>query len=205
MVHTATRPGRPTYADVLALPEHVVGEILAGELVVSPRPAPPHAAASSGLGALVWAAYHYGSGGPGGWWILDEPELHLDVDPDFPVVVPDLAGWRRERLPALPDEAYFTMPPDWVCEVLSPRSAPRDRAEKLPFYARAGVAHAWLVDPIGQTLEVYRLAEHGWQVARIWRGDVAVRAEPFDALELALGPLWDTGEVPDGEDPASDG
>jgi Uma2 family endonuclease len=105
-----------TYADVLAAPDHVVAEILDGELHLSPRPAPRHAAASSGLGGALHGPFDRGRGGPGGWRILDEPELHLGAD----VVVPDLAGWRRTRLPRLPDEAYFTLAPDWICEVVSP-------------------------------------------------------------------------------------
>ncbi len=144
---------------------------------------------------LLGGPFRYGVGGPGGWWILDEPELQLDVDPDFEVVVPDLAGWRRERLPQLPETAFFALPPDWVCEVLSPSTAARDRAEKLPFYGRAGVPYVWLVDPIAQTLEVYALDnDAAWRVARIWRGNEVVRAEPFAVIELDLALLWDRGE-----------
>ena len=141
--------------------------------------------------------YELGLGGPGGWHILDEPELRLGLEPDFASVVPDIGGWRVERMPQLPEDAYFSRVPDWVCEVLSPRTAATDRAEKLPFYARAGVGHAWLLDPLGQTLEVYRLESGAWRVAHIWRGNVTVRAEPFTELALDLGLLWDIGKPPE--------
>src|SRR4051812_37962843 len=133
---------KATYEDLLALPEHVVGEIVGGELVVSPRPAMPHATGASVLGATLLPPFQFGDGGgPGGWWIFDEPELHLDED----VVVPDLAGWRRERMPAAPTETFVTLPPDWVCEVLSPKTSRHDRTKKLPIYAHAGVPHLWLL------------------------------------------------------------
>jgi Uma2 family endonuclease len=184
------RPSRTrapvTYADLEALPEHVVGEILDGELVVSPRPAPKHARACSRLGMRIGSPFDLGDGGPGGWWILFEPELHLGQD----VVVPDLAGWRRERMPSLPETAWFELAPDWVCEVLSPSTVRHDRAHKLAIYARERVAHAWLVDPLARTLEVLRLGETGWVIVAVHSGDAVVRAEPFAALELDLLPLW---------------
>ncbi len=181
---------RPTYADIEALPPGVTGEILGGELFASPRPAMRHAAAATGLGVFVGGPFDFHSDGPGGWWILDEPELHLDVDPDYPVIVPDLAGWRRSRVPDLGDGAATNIVPDWVCEILSSSTQDIDRALKLPFYARAGVSHTWLVDPIAKTLEVYRLDGETWRLIRVWRGDVTVRAEPFEAVEIPLGRLW---------------
>ena len=182
------RKRRPaTYEDLRAVPAHLVAEILDGELHTSPRPAPRHAAASSGLGGALHGPFDRGRGGPGGWWILDEPELHLSDD----ILVPDLAGWRRERLPRLPDTAYFAIAPDWICEVLSPASAAFDRAKKLNVYARERVAHAWLVDPLAQTLEVLRLESGRWTIAGTWAGAAVVRAEPFDALDLDLTLLWD--------------
>ena len=181
------KPARPaTYADIEALAPNLIGEILAGELVVSPRPAPRHAQASSGLGALIGAPFGYGRGGPGGWRILDEPELHLRDD----VVVPDLAGWRLERMPGLPETAFFELPPDWVCEVLSESTRRRDRVRKLPIYARERVAHVWLLDPEAKTLEVYRLDGDGWRLAGTWSDTDKVHAEPFDAVELDLSLLW---------------
>lgn len=187
---TQPAPRRPTYRDIEALPDHVVGEILAGELVVSPRPAPRHTQAASTLGGLLVVQYHLGIGGPGGWWIEDEPELSLGVDPDYDPVIPDLAGWRFETMPELPETAQFEIVPDWVCEVVSPSSVRADRFLKLPFYARAGVGHAWLVDPAAELLEVYRLDGPTWRLASISAGATRVRAEPFDAVELDLGLLW---------------
>jgi Uma2 family endonuclease len=182
---------RATIADVEALPDHVVGEIIGGELVVSPRPAPAHAESSSALGVVLGGPFRFGIGGPGGWWIIDEPELRLGLDPEFEAVVPDLAGWRRERMPALPETAWFGVAPDWVCEVLSPGSEALDRAGKMPFYARAGVRHAWLVDPLVRTLEVYRAVEGpAWLLLGTFRESAIVRAEPFDAIELKLEMLW---------------
>jgi Uma2 family endonuclease len=142
-----------TYDDLLALPEHVVGEIIDGELHVSPRPAPRHAHAKSVLGGELGPPFHGGRGGPGGWWILDEPELHLRED----VLVPDLAGWRRSRMASLPETAYFPFAPDWACEVLSPTTTRLDRSKKLRVSARERVGHAWLIDPAARTLEILRL------------------------------------------------
>ena len=180
-------PARPaTYNDVLALPEHVVGEIIGGELIVSPRPAPRHAVATSVLLGELGPPFHSGRGGPGGWWILFEPELHLGDD----VLVPDLAGWRRTRMPVVPDTAYFTLAPDWICEVLSPHTARLDRQKKLAVYAREGIAHTWLLDPIERTLEVLRLEGRQWMIVAVHAGDEEVRAEPFEAISLALAGLW---------------
>ena len=184
---------RPTYADIEALPPHLRGEILGGELVVSPRPAPPHVRAASALGGTLFPFDRDGDGdgdGPGGWWIDDEPELHLDVDPDYPVVVPDLAGWRAEGLPELPETAAYTVVPDWVCEILSPSTGADDRALKMPFYALAGVAHLWIIDPLLMTLEAYRLEGSQWLLLRTWAGTDRARAEPFDAIEISLSRLW---------------
>ena len=178
---------RATYEDLLAAPRNLVAEIVGGVLHTHPRPAPRHALAASGLGAVVGSPFHHGRGGPGGWWILDEPELHLA---DGDVLVPDLAGWKLETLPELPETAYFTRAPDWVCEVLSPSTEADDRAEKMPLYASAGIAHAWLVDPLIKTLEIFRLQAGSWPLVRTARGDAPVRAEPFDAIEIDLGALW---------------
>jgi hypothetical protein len=182
------------YDDLYDLPENMVGEILAGELHVSPRPALPHALAGAALGACVGSPFGFGIGGPGGWWILDEPELHLGGD----VLVPDLAGWRRERLPKIENVVGFTLRPDWVCEILSPSTQIRDRAIKLGIYAREGVPHAWLVDPLARLLEVYGLHDGRWLLLGVHQGLEKVRAEPFEAVELSLGLLW--GEAPTSAD-----
>lgn len=188
MALPAKRPA--TYADIVALPEHVVGELLNGELFVSPRPAPRHSVAASAVGATLGPPFHFGDGGPGGWWLLDEPELHLGED----VLVPDVAGWRRERMPNIPDDAFFSLPPDWVCEVLSPSTSRIDRTRKLPIYARAGVPHAWLVDPAAETLEVYRLESGHWILASTHGADDLVTAIPFDAITIDLRRFWARAE-----------
>jgi len=179
---------RATYEDLRAVPDHLVAEIIHGTLVTHPRPAPPHARASSRLGAELDGPFDRGRGGPGGWLILDEPELHLRAGH---VLVPDLAGWRRERMPRLPrDAAAFELAPDWACEVLSPATAATDRADKMPIYAREQVAHVWLIDPLVRTLEVFRLDGETYRALAVWRDDAVVRAEPFDAVAIELAGLW---------------
>lgn len=172
-----------TYADLRAVPENFVAEMFDGELYASPRPAPPHARASTSLVRLLGSFHH---SGPAGWEILFEPELHFGSD----VLVPDIAGWRRERLPTLPAEAYFTLAPDWVCEVLSPSTESLDRGRKLLRYAREGVAHVWLVDPLEQVLEVLALESGRWSVVGRHEGRARVRVPPFEAIELELRALW---------------
>ena len=175
-----------TYEDLVKLPDNLVAEIVDGELHASPKPAPAHVIAGSSIGALIANPYSFGRGGPGGWWILDEPELHLGPD----VLVPDLAGWKRERMPQRPDTAYFPLAPDWVCEVLSPSTTRLDRTRKLGVYARERVAHAWLIDPLAQTLEVFRLESGRWSLLAVHAGDDVVRAEPFAEIDLELRLLW---------------
>ena len=175
-----------TYADLEALPAHMVGEIVAGELYASPRSAFPHAIASSRLGIELGGPFDRGRGGPGGWLILDEPELHFGDD----VLVPDVAGWRRERLPASLDVPAFILAPDWLCEVLSPSTRTLDRKAKLPVYAREGVRHVWLIDPLARTLEVFRLEGGRYTPRATHSGNAPVRVEPFEALELELAYLW---------------
>jgi Uma2 family endonuclease len=175
-----------TYADLEAVPSHLVAEIMNGELRTMPRPPPKHTNTSSALGYLVGAPFGFSVGGPGGWTILDQPELHLGPD----ILVPDLAGWTRERMPRLP-EIHFDLAPDWVCEVLSPSTAASDRADKMPIYARENVQFAWLIDPTLKTLEVFVLnPDRRWLLAAVHRGEARVRAEPFDAIEIDLALLW---------------
>src|SRR5437867_10710321 len=167
---------RATYDDLLEVPDRLVAEIVDGELFTTPRPALRHAQASSALGGELSGPFHRGRGGPGGWIILDEPELHLGAD----IVVPDLAGWRRTRLPSVPDEPFLTLPPDWVCEIVSPSTERLDRAGKLDVYARATVVHAWLVNPAARTLEVYRLDAGQWVRVGACGGGQVVYAVAFD-------------------------
>jgi len=175
-----------TYADIEALPPNIVGEILYGVLHTHPRPAPRHTRVASTLGIELGGPFDRGRGGPGGWIILDAPELHLGPH----VVVPDITGWRRERMPDLPETAYFETPPDWVAEVLSPSTARADRTDKLAIYADFGVRHAWYIDPDQRTLEVFALEDARWVIAATFKDDDAVAAAPFAARTLELGGLW---------------
>ena len=177
---------RATYQDVLDAPEHRVAEIVAGTLHTQPRPAMPHALASSRLGGELTGPFDRGRGGPGGWWIIDEPELHFGED----VLVPDLAGWRRERMPDYPDAAYATLAPDWACEVLSPSTRKLDLHGKRPIYAREGVKHLWLVDPADRTLEAFEMRDGPWVLIATAKDADPVRIRPFDAITFSLGDLW---------------
>jgi len=175
-----------TYEDLEQIPDIMVAEILDGELHATPRPADPHVKAESALGMLVGPPFHLGRGGPGGWWILIEPELHMGHD----VVVPDWAGWRRERMPGKPATAYYVIVPDWLCEVLSPSTSKIDRTKKLAIYAREGVRHVWLLDPVARTLEVLRLENGHFAIIATHADDEVVRAEPFADIEMSLRDLW---------------
>jgi Uma2 family endonuclease len=186
MGEPATR--RATYEELVAVPDHLVAEIINGTLVTSPRPGSSHARAAGKLGTKLGRPFDDGEDGPGGWILLPEPELHLQDD----VVVPGMAGWRRERMPVMPETAAFTLVPDWICEVLSPTSTEaRDREEKMPLYAREGVGHLWLVNPTSKTLEAYVIDDRArWVLLGTWSGDKKVRVKPFDAVELELAALW---------------
>jgi len=176
-----------TYDDLCDVPDNLVAEIFDGELYATPRPALPHTHASSALGATLFGSFH--RSGRGGWIILDEPELHFGND----VLVPDIAGWRRARLPAVPAAPYLTIAPDWVCEVLSASTEALDRGAKLRIYAREGVPHAWLIDPLRHTLEALTLESREaaqWTVRSVHEGRGGVRAAPFDSIEIDLGTLW---------------
>jgi len=175
-----------TYADIESLPPNVVGEILFGSLVTHPRPARRHAAASSQLGMAIGPPFSFGRGGPGGWIVIDEPELHLDPH----VVVPDLAGWRRERLTGKEDGAWFDEVPDWVCEVLSPATEVYDRGDKRRIYAAFGVDHLWHLDPRSHVLEVFQRLDKSWLLTHTLTGRDDVSAPPFDAITFSLGLLW---------------
>ena len=179
---------KPSYADILALPEHLVGEILGGELHTHPRPAPRHARAYSALGGSLWNPFDAGKGGPGGWWIIDEPEIHFALDTE--VTVPDIAGWRRERMPSPPEGHKIEVVPDWICEIFSPATKSTDREEKMPLYARYGVRFAWLVDPKTQTLEAYELVDANWRPLGMFRDDDMVSVAPFEEIVIRLVDLW---------------
>lgn len=188
LVPVASEPPkkRATYQDVLDAPPHMVAEVLDGELHLMQRPRLLHLLAGGGIGAFLFGTFQAGSGGPGGWWILDEPELHLGSD----ILVPDLAGWRRERLSPGEDDAFVSIAPDWACEILSPSTQRIDRVKKLPIYAREKVGHVWLVDPRDRTVEVFRHAGEGFALVGTFDGDQGLRAEPFDAVEIPPAFLW---------------
>ncbi len=175
-----------SYADLEALPDHLIGEIIDGELVVAPRPRPRHShTATMIIGDLI-DPFHHGRNGPGGWWILLEPEIKLGRN----VMVPDAAGWRRSRVPELPDVVPLELTPDWACEVLSPSTARLDRGKKLRIYAEHGIGHLWLVDPVARTLEGLERQERRMFVAAVHGGDDRARAAPFDAIEIDLARWW---------------
>jgi Uma2 family endonuclease len=179
-------PRPATMADLEALPGNVKGEILDGVLYVHPRPRSRHQDRIGDLGHDLRGPFQRGRGGPGGWWILPEPGLEL---PGSPEVSPDLAGWRRERMPALP-EGPLTVVPDWVCEILSPSTRAYDVRIKRAFYARAGVRWLWYVDLDARTVAVSRLEDGRWSELGVFGEDDRMRAEPFDAIEIALGEWW---------------
>ncbi len=175
-----------TYEDVLAAPEHMVAEVLGGELYLHPRPAGPHTVAATVLTGELVPPFRRGKGGPGGWIILAEPELHLGSD----ILVPDIAGWRRTTMDHVGNVPYFETRPDWICEILSPSTEKIDRTRKLDLYAAAGVGHAWMVNPLLHTFEVLRLEQGHWLNIGSHSDTEHIRAEPFDAIELELGELW---------------
>lgn len=175
-----------TYEELSAVPEHRVGEIIDGDLYTFPRPSCLHARAAFRLSSRLGPPFDEGVGGPGGWILLTEPELHLGPH----VVVPDIAGWRRERLSELPDVPHFTMAPDWICEVLSPATERIDRLKKLRVYAEAGVRHAWLVSPAMRSLEVYLSSGNQFALTATHADSELARAEPFAELEIELAALW---------------
>jgi Uma2 family endonuclease len=188
--------GRPaTYADLQALPEGVKGEIIDGELYVQPRPRAPHADVESAIVADIKNPYDRGRGGPGGWWILAEPGIEL---PRSPEISPDVAGWRRERLPQLPRNTSITVVPDWICEVLSPTTRAYDMVKKRRFYAEVGVHWLWYVDVEACTVTVSRLVEGSWLEVGVHGGDERVRLEPFPEVALDLALWWgDPPRVPE--------
>jgi len=196
---TARVRERATYDQLLRLPENMVGEIIDGELYAWPRPRAGHADAFSILLADIVAPYRLGRGGPGGWWIIGEPEIHFIRD--TLVVVPDIGGWRRERMPEIPDDHRFLISPDWVCEVLSPSTRRHDRGKKMRVYAEYKVSWMWIVDPDARTVEVMQLTGEHYTVLDVFTGDQTFRAEPFPVAEIDLGAIW--GPTPDDESPLS--
>ena len=188
---TKSEPDSPraTYQDVIDAPRHKVAEIVDGKLYIFPRPAIPQAVAKTGIGVFIGSAFDLGRrDGPGGWWILNEPEIHLGED----ILVPDNTGWQREKVPVFPDVKYFTVAPDWVCEVLSPLTRKLDLGGKRAVYAREGVGHLWLVDPGARSLEAFELRGTQWLLIDTLFDDAQVSLPPFEAISFNLGDLWIT-------------
>ena len=175
-----------TYADIEALPPHVVGELIYGSLVTHPRPSPPHSVAQNSLGDELTSPFQKGRGGPGGWIFMSEPDLILGGN----TVVPDLVAWRRERMPRIPKTGQISVSPDWLCEILSPSTERYDRNEKRRIYAQAGVAFYWMLDPrIGQ-LECFQLVAGNWLLTNTFAQDEIVNAPPFIEHSFPLSNLF---------------
>ena len=179
MAEPAKKPA--TYADLEAVPPHLVAEIIDGELVTHPRPSPRHGATAFSLSGTLTGPFQKGRDGPGGWVFFVEPEVKFGGD----ILVPDIVGWRRERLKAYPETNYFTVIPDWVCEVLSGSTEKRDRT-----YGEAGIPHLWLIDPRLQILEAFENRNSRWMKLGDWNSDDVVSAPPFEALSFSLADLW---------------
>jgi Uma2 family endonuclease len=175
------------YQELLDLPENMLGEIIDGELHTQPRPAPKHALAASYLGSDLVGPYGKGRGGPGGWWIIDEPEIHLGSN----IFVPDIAGWKKERMPQLPKTAYFDLTPDWVCEVISQNTVRKDRVVKMPLYAKNKVQYIWLIEPTIKILEVYQLEGQYWTLIGTFADSDKVTMVPFTEISIDLSMLWE--------------
>ena len=177
---------KATYDDLYDIPENMIGEIIDGELHVHPRPSPKHAKVSSDLGVIIGAPYRFGRDGPGGWILLDEPEVRLGGH----TMVPDIAGWRKERFPGLAETNWIEVVPDWILEVLSPSTVRLDKTKKMPIYSRHGVKHLWLINPMEKSLDVFALASGGWLLTDSFAENDKVRAEPFREAEIDLAELW---------------
>ncbi len=175
-----------TYDDLYGIPDTMIGEIIDGELHAMPRPSPKHAKVTSDLGAVITYSYRFGRGGPGGWIILDEPELQMAGH----ILVPDIAGWRKERFPSPLETNWIDVPPDWICEVLSPATVRLDKTRKMPIYAEHAVRHIWLINPMDKTLDVFRLTSGGWLLVNAYVENDKVGAEPFQEIEIDLADLW---------------
>ena len=178
-----------TYEDVLNAPPHMIAEVADGKLYLHSMPAPLHANAISAICALIGCPFHRGTEGPGGWWIINKPEVHLGADGED-ILGPDVAGWRRENMSGIPDAAYFSVVPDWVCEVLSPSTRSFDLGAKRTIYAREQVRHLWLVDPDARTLEAFELRKGQWILTDTLVDTGSVSLPPFDAISFPLEELW---------------
>ena len=176
-----------TYDDLLAVPEDIKAEVLGGELVTQPSPSLRHVRVQSGMNRFLGGPFDFDDDGPGGWYIVSEVDVRLG---EHDIVRPDVVGWRRERLDARIDATPIDVVPDWICEVLSPSSTRRDRLVKFQLYARHGVPHYWLIDPIARLLEAYALDGGQWKSIGVHDDTAHARIAPFDAIELPVGRLF---------------
>ncbi|MDR3569792.1 MAG: Uma2 family endonuclease [Syntrophobacteraceae bacterium] len=175
-----------TYKDLYSIPEDTIGEIIGGELIATPRPAPRHSHVVTILSEELGPPYRRGRSGPGGWIFLYETEIRLGED----TVVPDLAGWRKERFPPQFEHNWIPVSPDWLCEVLSPGSFRSDKVKKMPLYARHGVGYIWLIDPVAMAMDAFRLESGRWSLLGSFTENDKVRVEPFQEIEIDLGDFW---------------
>ncbi len=183
-----------TYDDLRSVPPHLVAEIVFGNLVTQPRPATAHIFSATSLSEELVGPFQKGrGGGPGGWVFGEEPELHLGPH----VVVPDLAGWRRERMSHLPATAFIEQAPDWICELLSPSTLAHDRGAKRRIYGAYGVRHLWFLDPVVRLLEVFSLRDAEWVLVDTFVDDTTVCAPPFEAITFPLAALWPLDPAPE--------
>jgi Uma2 family endonuclease len=186
---SAPAPKLATYADLLKLSDDVRAEILAGQIVTSPASLPKHSKVQRALGHFIGGPYDddHGHGGPGGWWIFVEVDVQLGP---HDIVRPDLSGWRRERLPDPSNVRPIHVVPDWICEVLSPSTASRDRLVKRQLYAESGVRHYWIIDVEARILEVFELEARRWALLGTYGDDTTARVPPFLEVELPVGRLF---------------
>jgi Uma2 family endonuclease len=183
-----------TSKEVLLEPEERRLEVIDGVAEEKAAPGFNHALVVNQLGGIVGQAFgRKGRGGPGGWWITNDPDIELS---SLDLVRPDVAGWRRERMPERPVVRPVTVAPDWICEILSPSNRKRDLVDKHNLYHRHGVSHYWQVDPEAQTLTVLGHEPDGYKVLLVASGLQPVRAAPFEQLEFSVAELL--GEEPPG-------
>ncbi|MDR3568906.1 MAG: Uma2 family endonuclease [Syntrophobacteraceae bacterium] len=194
MSHTASK--KADYEDLFTIPDNMIGEIVNGKLIATPRPSSRHSHVAAVLSGKLIPPYRLGEGGgPGGWILLYEPEIMLGEH----LLVPDLAGWKKERFPRTTQSNWISISPDWVRELLSPGTARYDRIEKMAIYALQGVLHAWLIDPNLKTVEVFELdSSNRWVNRTAFTKKGKIRAAPFEQVEIDLDYLWleeETGEA----------
>ena len=187
---STTKPSRkpPTLADLDALPPGIVGEIIEGVLYTMTKPRMRHQRTGTGIGGDLRGPFDLGRGGPGGWWIVAEPGIELPNDTKE--ISPDVAGWRRERMPEMPGDEPIRIVPDWVCEILSKTTRRHDQLVKMPYYAKVGVTYAWVVDLDARVLTAYRLEGGAWRVIGAYSDETEARIEPFDVVPLHVADWW---------------